>query len=360
MWPPEGGARLVLSAAGGAGKTALLAGLYDELSSDEWVRVWIDSAATFENVAQALTWGAWATRLHGKRLAVFIDSIEHAKLLSGEGSANGAQVLATLQTALNEPTLDCIVLASCRRATWVTIKPQLPAWRAVPLAAWTADRVRALLEEAGISSPPAALVDLLRTPFLLDLFLRSFGGADAMPEGVASRHGVLREYFRQRVLPETPAAGEVRRALNMGVNEALDGRSQWIGSGAGVDGLVSEGVLEVIPGDGCLRFRHSLLRDFCTALELSGRTLEEIAPVLAKLDNPLDRQDVLRALLERQIDAQTRSQTWTLADVLADLVERNVHVGGAVGELDAPTPLLFDQLGRIDDGESLLSAIHHL
>jgi hypothetical protein len=204
------------------------------------------------------------------------------------------------------------------------------------------------------------LVDLLRTPFLLDLFLKSFGGQDAMPAGVASCHGVLREYFRQRVLPDTPAVGEARSALNKGVSEALVGRSHWLDSGAGVDGLVSEGVLERVPGEGYLRFRHSLLRDFCAALELSDQTPDEIARRFAALKNPLDRQDVLRALLEHQIDDQTCSDTWSLSELLRKLVDENVHVGAALGELDSPTPMLFDQLGRIDDGEPLLSAVSHL
>ena len=360
MWPLERGAREVLIAVGGAGKTALLADLYDEMSSEECVRVWIDSAATFENVAEALTWGGWATQLHGERLAVFLDSIEHASFGSGENITNGGQVLATIHAALNEPTLDCIVLASCRRSTWAVINGTLPLWREVPLVAWTSDRVRDLLEKAGVPSLPDALVDLLRSPFLLDLFLKGFGGTNAMLEGVSSRHGVLREYFRSRVLPETPVAVVARAALNIGVSHALGGRSRWLDSGTGVEELVSEGVLERIPGDGHLRFRHSLLRDFCAALELSTQTPGEIARIFARLENPLDRQDVLRALLERQLDDQTRTDSWALADLLRELVSQNVHVGAALGELDAPPPRLFAELGPIDNGEPLLSTIVHL
>lgn len=359
-WPPEGGARWVLNAVGGTGKSVLLADLYDELPSDDWVRIWIDTVGPLESVERALTWGAWATRLHKKRLAVFIDSIEHAKYPSMADVHDGSSVLSMIHTALNDPKLECIVIASCRRATWAVIEVKLAAWRGLQLSPWSPARVQSLLLESGISAPSASLVDLLRTPFLLDLYVKSVNEGGAMVEGVSSRHGLLREYFRLRVIPETPSGGQARRALNKGVVEVLAGRSQWLDIETGVDELVSEGVLERVSGDGSVRFRHALLRDFCMALELSASAPEEIASKLAAMRNPLDLEDAVRALVERQLDEQTGSPTWLLQELLAELVKCSIHVGAALGELDAPTPLLLPQLARMEDGEPLLSTIRYL
>jgi nucleoside phosphorylase len=282
--------RVVFTSEGGVGKSRLLATLYDEQTG---TRVWVDTVAPLEDLEEALAFGARAGHPTGEALTIFVDAIEQAD--------DPAALLGAIERAL----VACdraVVYAATRLATWTDIRDRLSGWRGVRLERWSAERVH-ILAQAGRAEPLSAdLIDLLRTPLLLDLFLRTFASGNAVPAGLATRHSVLGAYFERRVYAGASAAAR-RVVLDAGVATVLANGATWRDVTPAADQLTSEGVVMALFGE--LRFRHALLRDFSAALQLVPRTAQEIAAALRDVINP-----VVRSSIRSQCLAAHPSRSW--------------------------------------------------
>jgi hypothetical protein len=221
-------------------------------------------------------------------LTIFVDAIEQVP--------DPAALLGTIERAI-VGCVFAVVYVATRLATWTDIRDRLSGWRTVRLARWSRDRIR-ILAQAGRAEPLSAdLIDLLRTPLLLDLFLGTFAAGDIVPAGLGTRHGVLRAYFERRVYGHTTAPAR-RAVLDAGVTAVLANAATWRDSTPAANQLSSEGVIVSVFGE--LRFRHALLRDFSAALQLVPRTAEDIAGALRDVTNPIIRNELLRGVIEAQ------------------------------------------------------------
>lgn len=333
--------RVVLTSEGGIGKSHLLGDLWSEQLG---TRVWVDTVAPGCKLEEAIALGAWAAMRTGEQLTVFVDAIDQA--------ADPAGLLKTIEHAL----VKCdraAVYASARLATWTSTRDVLTTWHDVRLSRWTEQRIRALAD-AGRTQPLSPdLIDLLRTPLLLDLFLRTFAAADAIPNGLATRHGVLRAYFDRRVYADEHA-GARRTVLDAGMDAVLANHATWRDSIA-AQGLVSEGV--VVRTFGMLRFRHALLRDFSAALHLAPRPAIEIAGALRSVESPIVRNELLRGIIEAQLDPDPIVDAPPLFQLVHECTAAGLAPGIALGTTDAPTAALLDALAPLDGGSVLRQAL---
>jgi hypothetical protein len=336
--------RVVLTSEGGIGKSHLIGQLYAEQAG---TRVWVDAAATLHDLENALALGAWAAQRSSEPLTVFVDAID--------SNSDPAGLLATIDRALVACEGAAVYVAT-RFATWVEIRERLRGWRDVRMMRWPGERIRALAE-SGRSTPLSGdLIDLLRTPLLLDLFLRTFKAGDPVPAGLATRHGVLRAYFERRIYAD--AAAPARRALlDAGVEAVLANAPSWRTLDLAAQGLVSEGV--VINAFGELRFRHALLRDFSAALQLAPKPPTVTAGSLRGVNSPIVRNELLRGTIESLLDPDPIVEGGRLADLIAECTRVGLAPGIALGTTDAPTAALLTAIGSLDGGAVLRQALAH-
>lgn len=336
--------RVVFTSEGGIGKSHLLAKLYGESAS---TLVWIDAVADLRDVENAVALGVWANAQRGAAVTVFVDAIDQA--------ADPAGLLAGLERALAGYDGGAIYVAM-RFATWAGMRDRLPRWRDVRLTRWSNDRIR-LLADAGRREPLSSdLVDLLRTPLLLDLFLRTFAAGDPVPEGLATRHGVLRAYFERRVYSDNEAPAR-RAVLDAGIDAVLANTPEWRSADPAARTLSSEGV--VVNVFGALRFRHALLRDFSAALQLIPRSAREIANSLRGVESPIVRNELLRGTLEALLDPSPIVQGAQLADLVHECTDAGLAPGIALGTTDAPTASLLAAVAALENGGVLRQALGH-
>ena len=336
--------RLVLMSEGGIGKSHLLAKLCGETGG---TLVWIDAVAALLDVENAVTLGAWASARRGDAVTVFVDAIDQI--------ADPAGLLASLERALVGHD-GAVIYVAMRFATWAGMRDRLPRWRDVRLAGWTNDRIRALAD-AGRREPLSSdLIDLLRTPLLLDLFLRTFGAADAIPAGLATRHGVLRAYFERRVYANGDASAR-RAVLDAGIDAVLANTHEWRSADPAAQSLSSEGV--VVNAFGAFRFRHALLRDFSAALQLVPKGAREIATLLRGVASPIVRNELLRGTIEALLDPNPIGQGAQLADLVRECTDAGLAPGVALGTTDAPTASLLAAIAVLDNGGVLRQALAH-
>lgn len=338
--------RVVFTSEGGVGKSFLLGALYKEQTG---TRVWVDAVAPLQDLEQALALGAWATERTGATATVFVDAIDQV--------ADAAALLGAIERALSACD-NAVVYVGARFATWAEMRDRLPRWRGVRLARWTSDRVRALAETGRTEPLSADLVELLRTPLLLDLFLRTFATGDAIPPGLATRHGVLRAYFQRRVLPDAdPSATERRGALDTGVAAVLANSAVWRDTTPAAQQLTSEGVVTRTFGE--LRFRHALLRDFSAALHLVPQTGAQIAASLRGVVSPIVRYELLRGTIEAQLDPDPILGGPSIEEVVRECTRCGLAPGISLGTTDAPTPALLAAIAPIEGGAVLRQALAH-
>lgn len=336
--------RIVFTSEGGVGKSFLLAELHDEARG---ARVWIDAVTRLNEVEQALLLGVEASRRAGVDLAVFVDAIEQASDPKG--------LLSAIHVAL-APYERAAVFVGARFATWAQIRDAFPAWSNLHLERWNNDRVRAIAQARRAEPLSPDLVDLLRTPLLLHLFLETFGHEGSVPSGLATRHGVLRAYFERRVLPEAdPRAGDRRAALDVGVASVLANAATWRDTTQASHDLVSDGVLTRVVGE--LRFRHALLRDFAAALQLSKQHAEQVAQTLAAIESPIIRNELLRGVIEAQLDPSPLVTGPTIAEIVRQCSGTDLAPGFALGATDAPTSALLTAIAPLDQGAVLRQAV---
>lgn len=336
--------RVAFTSDGGIGKSHLLGMLFPEHTG---IRIWIDAVADLRDVEEAIALGAWAVQRAGEALTVFVDAIDQ--------TTDPAGLLATIDRSLAACN-SAVVYVGTRFATWADIRDRLPRWRDVRLSRWSNDRVRALAE-AGRSEPLSAdLVDLLRTPLLLDLFLRTFTAGETIPAGLATRHGVLRAYFERRVYADATAAAR-RAVLDAGVDAILANNPTWRSTDPAARELLSEGV--AVNSFGALRFRHALLRDFSTALQLVPRNAADIAEALRAVESPIIRNELLRGTIESLLDPEPIVQGAPLAELVRECTQAGLAPGIALGTTDAPTAALLAAIAPLDDGGVLRQALAH-
>ena len=336
--------RVVLTSEGGIGKSHLLTRLYGETES---TAVWIDAVADLRDVEHAVALGVWATARRSEAVTVFVDAIDQI--------ADPAGLLAGLERALVGHDR-AVIYVAMRFATWAGLRDRLPRWRDVRLARWTSDRIHALADAGRREALSSDLADLLRTPLLLDLFLRTFAAEDAVPAGLATRHGALRAYFELRVYADGEA-GARRAVLDAGIEAVLANKSEWRSTEPAAQSLSSEGV--VVNSFGAFRFRHALFRDFSAALQLVHRGTREISKSLRGVESPIVRNELLRGVIEALLDPNPIVQGAPLAELVRECTSAGLAPGVALGTTDAPTASLLAAIADLDKGGVLRQALAH-
>jgi hypothetical protein len=306
---------LILLGPGGAGKSTLMAQVAqaaeqrgdlvlhcgaDDLNLDE-----LDALVCGFRFRAALA----ALRNPSVSVSLFVDGLDEAEAPLRK---RWAQLLTRLVAVPNVR-----LFASSRDEVWRSdgdIRRILDAWSVVNLVVWPENIVRELLagtRYAGIL--PSSVVELLRTPILLDLFWQAFVETESPDVSKAtqlqSRHNLLAAFWELRLLgsPRYAAIQNFAPRLAKSFSEAARTVGAFMDSNLDspiVALLLSEGVL-VREGrlQPRVRFRHSLLRDFA----LSQWCLEcgdsrEGAKRLDSVQGGLQRYGTLRAISEALSD----------------------------------------------------------
>lgn len=336
--------RLALIGRGGLGKTVTLGRLYDEASS-VGPALWVSGSELLgkapDDVAGAFAIGAVALgATQGKPLPVFIDGFENSTLstadsrlmLSGLGEANrGRNVRLTL---------------SVRSTTWASMKgsqESVPNWTSCDLKDWDAGLVSRLVSSSQRPSVADELLQLLRTPLLLDLFLRTFGHTEVIPAGLHTRHALLKVFWDRRVLPSLGDDTVQRRVeLESACDGEAGGRSEHPLTGTAARALASEGVF--IMRRGLYVFRHALLRDFSLLCWATLRSTPRagVLAVLATISGAIVRWGAVRAAIEAALSTgEMRVGFQALADLLSPQAMRDAQtvdqVAEVLGELEDPS-----------------------
>lgn len=321
------GKRLVFVASGGVGKSFALSQLHGELSTVDFC-LWIEATNrfNFERLAEAVTIAAWASKRRQQRLVVLIDGLDH------EPDALG--LLSTVDAALAGYD-DAEVISAARPTTWSGIHSASRIWCEIRLELWATDAVLAIPFAAAL---PPDLVDLLRTPLFLDLYLRTLGDADLETFQPRSRHELIAEYFLRCILPPDSQSSPIRRALieKLGARVA-DGQLQWTLEPADVataGELGGEGLL--IDAFGRHRFRHSLLQDIAVAITVSSSVPEQCAASVLAMKSSTLRHDVSRGLIEAATATGPRRallETPPLQDLLRSFLGANLPALDALGDV---------------------------
>jgi len=321
---------------GGIGKSIVLRRWISErqAAGDEALFLVVNDLSTLEpdQISAAVDLGAFAARHRGRRLALGVDGIENA----GDDKKRLTLLAALRASAI----VDVTVCVTSRLLEWRTARgsaESISGWVAVELQEWPEDCVRDQVNSTGRPRVGADLLHLLRTPLMLDLFLRTFGRDADVPPGLQTRHGLLQAYWDRRILPEGDDRSADRRAtlLKIAADEATGIYAHTLVGDAPRD-LTSEGLLSLSRG-GVRSFRHALLRDFAMTTWAQDRTAST-AQVVSKIEAiqpSLVQFGTLRAVLEA---ATTR--TTAGASILADLKPPLLfHAGTVLGEFEDLTTL---------------------
>lgn len=342
---------------GGIGKSVVLRRwLADRrVAGDEAVLLTTNDLSTLEpeQIAAALDLGAFAARQRNSRLVVGVDGLENAA-----DDQRRIRVLAALRaTAVTDVT----VCVTSRLLEWRSARgsaEHIAGWAAIELIEWPDDRVRDQMSESGRPRVGADLLRLLRTPLLLDLFLRTFGRDAEVPPGLQTRHGLLQAYWDRRILPADDERSVERRAvlLKVAVDEATGIHAHTLSGDASRE-LTSEGLF-VLSRGGLRSFRHSLLRDFAMMIWTHdrGASAEQIVAKLETIRPSLVQFGTLRAVLEA-----TAAGTTTGTSILAAFNPPILfHAGTVLGEFDELSQLdvssVFDAV-REDERSGFLRAL---
>jgi hypothetical protein len=283
-------------------------------------------------IAEALALGRFAAAHQGFQLSVVIDSLE--------SSANASGDLAAVVAALGRVEPDVSIIVSTRLAEWRGLSigdSSPPGWSEASIAEWSVSLVQKLVVTAA-RPVSEELVRLLGTPLFLDLFLRLFGKDKPVPAGLQTRHGLLREYWDQRILPDDhPEAPARRRVLDQAASEEAGGREvHSLPLEEATDRLVSEGIFRIRRGSHV--FRHALLRDYALMgwLLLTSNRAPDVAARIASIPRLLVRMGSLRAVLE----ALAEGESWPLA---------GAEVAQAISAHDDLRLLTAEAFAELDD-----------
>jgi hypothetical protein len=358
--------RVALVGRGGIGKTFLMKALLREHDRGQALPIYLTGddirSISDDTLAAALECAQLEADISGIAYLLLIDAFE----ASADSIASLRDHLATLDRGAAALRVN-IVLAA-RATTWAQLAASGPGaknWTRIELSEWPETLVR---DEINASQRPRItgdLIQILRTPLLLDLFLRTFGLTQEIPEGLQTRHGILSAYWRQRVLPDDdPSSPHHSEALLLCAEEEARGvAAHRVPQGASKDAydkLASEGVF--IIRDGAYVFRHPLLRDFAMmrwAYDGAG-TAGDVSLKLSSVQRRLAQFGALRATIEtacEPADPSTMIQpSIGLVEILQALARNAEGVlliaADVVGELDDPSSLrieaLFDAIAPDD------------
>lgn len=186
---------LALIGRGGLGKSVLLGRLRQHSKNAGSIVILLSGfdlqGKTPRQVGSVLGLGAFVSSVERKSLHVLVDAIENA--------ADGVSELHAFIASLGEVGgLEKVhVTLSMRAVTWGRLagsQEKIPRWVVVELSDWREDRVSTLVRGSQRPGISPELLRLLCTPLLLDLFLRTFGVAEAVPAGIQTRHAVMSAY----------------------------------------------------------------------------------------------------------------------------------------------------------------------
>lgn len=339
---------LVLLGQGGVGKSTFVAQAAKaaEQRGDVIFHCGADDVTNDEldKVANAVRFRAAMTALKNPtaRVRLFVDGLDEA---GGPLRKRWGQVLPRI-VAL--PNVSAVV--SIREADWKSdgdVRKQLDSWQCVTLNLWPEAIVRQLLSSTPYhNSIPQTVIDLLRTPILLDLFWRAFVETTTPDISRASklqtRHHLLAEFWDQRIVnsPRHTHVSQLIRRLNDFFAHAASIVGPCSETHADVEViqlLLSEGVI-VREGrlQPRLRFRHPLLRDFAYAQWCLGTTTPpETAQRCRGISGGLERYAAMRALIEALSDPQATSEypNLTLSTVIEAVIAADATMAAQIAQI---------------------------
>ncbi|HEY5743009.1 MAG TPA: ATP-binding protein [Terrimicrobiaceae bacterium] len=349
---------LVILGHGGAGKSTLLAQAADAAVSrdNDVLHCGADDVRLeeLEQLTKAVRFRAALSALRRPEAQLFlcIDGLDEAEAALRK---RWAQLLVRVASLPNVRTL-----VSMRDEVWRRdgeVRKELEPWRVISLDIWPEPLVRELLTPTSFQTIlPPAVIELLRTPILLDLFWRTFVEIE-MPDvsrasRLQSRHNLLTAFWHERLLasPRYSAISDILSCINEVVSGAaanVGGFSETNLSAAGVQMLLSEGVL-VREGrlQPRLRFRHPLLRDFALAQWcLQANDPFELSRRWNSIEGGLQRHGALRAVFEAlsDPDASTDYPLLTLGNVVQAIVTSDCGLAHQVAHVlgtREPVPVL--------------------
>ncbi|HYO51843.1 hypothetical protein [Archangium sp.] len=339
---------LALVGRGGLGKSVLLGKLLEEAQTARDRTLWLTgnalrAASAPDQVGRILSLGAWSSATEGRGLRVFIDGFENA----ASGKDGLQKLVASLESI--DGTASVTVALSVRDTSWSELagtQETLEQWTSVWLHDWDEARVAALVRASQRPHLAPELLRLLRTPLLLDLFLRTFGIEETVPEGLQTRHGVLRAYWERRVLPTNKPLESVARneKLLLCCAREAEGHSLHHISDPAMEQLSSEGLF--VYQQGGWSFRHPLLRDFSLMrwAAIGAHDARDIVRKLANIRFSITRWGSLRAMFEAVGD--TSSFTWASAPPINELIDAMrdgeallMRAAEILGELEDPSAI---------------------
>ena len=345
----NGGNRsVIILGPGGAGKSTFLAQVAEvaRRRGDVVMHCGADDVILeeLEKIVKAFRFRAAlaAIKNPGVQSCLFVDGLDEAEPALRK---RWAQLLVRLTNLPN-----ALLVASLREAVWNAdgeLKGQLGTWPCVTLALWPENLIHELLEPTPFrENLPPSVINLLRTPILLDLFWRTFVEAGAPDVSLAAklrtRHNLLAAYWEQRLV-RSPRYTSVRD-LPLRLGELFSRIAAEIGPFLGIQ-LDSE-VLQVLLSEGILvregklqprlRFRHSLLQDFAFAqCCLATDSAAQLVHRWNSIRGGLRRYGVLRAIFE------------ALSDPNAAQEYPHLEVGSVIQAIIRADPNLASQLAQI-------------
>jgi len=335
----------VILGPGGAGKSVLLSQIAETLRSqgNEVFRCGADDIVLeeLERLFGAMRFFAAlaAIRRPESRLIVCIDGLDEADTALRK---RWVQILARVAAYPN-----VLVVASVRDATWKgdgSVRRDLSQWEVISLDLWSKSLVEELLDQTPYRQLlPAGVIDLLRTPILLDLFWRTSVEVEApdvsRAANLQTKHGIISAFWQERLVA-SQRHSKVSDIVSK-IGEVVSRATGVVGAFslseldcAAVEILLSEGVLV---HEGKLQhklvFRHPMLRDFafaqwclrmCEAASVSQRW--------AAINGGLQQHGALRAIVEALSDpeAATEYPRLSLGDVVQSIVEANPSIANSV------------------------------
>lgn len=369
---PSSARRFVaLTGSGGLGKSVLLRSLSQEARTGNHLVLHIsgNDLRGFQAVelSQALTIGDFVARVSRRSLRIFVDGYENV----ADSDSVRKQLLSALRTLASPHTLTL----TCRAMIWGQLagtQESIAGWEPIELSEWSESTIVKLVRESQRPSLTPQLLRLLRTPLLLDIFLRAFGEGEAIPVGLQTRHHILSCYWQRRILPaDYRAAARVKGLDEVAQAEALG--TSWHCASAPMLDLASEGLFA--HSSGRLRFRHAVLRDFALMQWLSYSYAEpaELVSHLGELKDAFAQYGVLRAVIEA-VTVPNESTLPSYPSQTFDPVEflRSVWVhptlrfraADVLGELDDPRAIpinsLEQSLSGLPEGAEVGSRILHM
>ncbi len=348
---------------GGLGKSVLLREWLTERQTSGDECLFLSSADLVghggKEIAAALELGLFIAQQRQAKLCVGIDAIENVA-----SKQERAALLAALRGMAASGALVCV---TSRLLEWRSSRgssEKVAGWHPLELEEWPEPMVQAHVGPSDRPNVGDSLRKLLRTPLLLDLFIRTFGQAGQVPQGLQTRHGLISAYWNRRIWPDSDARSSRRRNLiiDVATREASGVHAHSL-AGDEADDLASEGLFVLGPG-GRSAFRHALLRDYAMGEWLNEGTVsaKAVSDKLSSVSSPLLQFGTLRACLEKAVsnDAEIR-----LAQVLRELAEQLLSQAGTIlGEFDDVSEIdvvsLVDSLrpgGRAPFLSSLLASV---